>query len=283
MAARPFGLVGGLEMEIYGEDRPTAATYPLTLLGLLSALRGDTRSAACSAASSLGHADAHRRPLFDWSTTSRKSITAPTAPGDGPSSVPMPGSTVTAHDLRRHEAVSGGLRGSTHSYWWFVGSPRGWWGSGESICVATRGLSGDSGRSSRGPTTDRGPTEHECEGPTVGADLFLRESRGGFAGSVVPVCCAGLELCQWPVGSAQWRTAELPGGGQQNCPFVANRTARGSLGQWRHPLAGGGLGEADAVAGGHDDVGVVQQPVDGGVGDGLGHEFVEPGGVKVAR
>ena len=35
-----------------------------------------------------------------------------------------------------------------------------------------------------------------------------------------------LRNCQWPVGSAQWRTAELPVGGQQNCPFVANRTAR---------------------------------------------------------
>ena len=43
------------------------------------------------------------------------------------------------------------------------------------------------------------------------------------------------------------------------------------------------VGEADAVAGGHDEVGVVEQPVDGGVGDGLGHEFVEPGGVQVAR
>ena len=82
--------------------------------------------------------------------------------------------------------------------------------------------------------------------------------------------------CQGPVGSAQWRTVELPSRGQQNCPFVANRFARGSVGQWRHPLAGGGLGEADAVAGGEDDVGVVQEPVDGGVGDGLGHEFVEP-------
>ena len=90
-------------------------------------------------------------------------------------------------------------------------------------------------------------------------------------------------MCQWPVGSAQWRTVELPVRGQQNCPVVARCSARGSVGQWRHPLAGGGLGEADAVAGGHDDVGVMEQPVDGGVGDGLGHEFVEPGGVKVAR
>ena len=90
-------------------------------------------------------------------------------------------------------------------------------------------------------------------------------------------------VCQGPVGSARWRTVGLPVRGQQNCPVVARCSARSSVGQWRYPLAGGGLGEADAVAGGHDDVGVVQEPVDGGVGDGLGHEFVEPGGVKVAR
>ena len=82
--------------------------------------------------------------------------------------------------------------------------------------------------------------------------------------------------CQGPVGSARWRTVGLPVRGQQNCPVVARCSARSSVGQWRYPLAGGGLGEADAVAGGHDDVGVVQEPVDGGVGDGLGHEFVEP-------
>ena len=88
--------------------------------------------------------------------------------------------------------------------------------------------------------------------------------------------------CQWPVGFAQWRTVELPSRGQQNCPFVANRFARRLVGQWRHPLSGGGLGESDAVAGGEDDVGVVKEPVDGGVGDGLWHQFVEPGGVKIA-
>ena len=41
------------------------------------------------------------------------------------------------------------------------------------------------------------------------------------------------------------------------------------------------MGEADAVAGGEYEVGVVHQPVDGGVGDGLGHELVEAGGVQV--
>ncbi len=55
------------------------------------------------------------------------------------------------------------------------------------------------------------------------------------------------------------------------------------MGQGRDPLSGGGLGEADRVAGGQHEMGVVEQPVDSGVGDGLGHEFVEPGGVQVGR
>ena len=38
-----------------------------------------------------------------------------------------------------------------------------------------------------------------------------------------------------PVGSAQWRTVELPVRGQQNCPVVARCSARSSVGQWRHP------------------------------------------------
>ncbi len=33
--------------------------------------------------------------------------------------------------------------------------------------------------------------------------------------------------CQWPIGSARGRTVELPAGGQQNCPVMAIRTARG--------------------------------------------------------
>ena len=57
------------------------------------------------------------------------------------------------------------------------------------------------------------------------------------------------------------------------CPVVANRSARDSVGQGRHPLSGGGLGQTDAVAGGHDDVGVVQAPVDGGVGEPVAFRF----------
>ena len=57
----------------------------------------------------------------------------------------------------------------------------------------------------------------------------------------------------------------------------------GSAGQWVHPLAGEGLGEADRVAGGLADVGVVEEPVDGGGGQGLGHELVEGCWVQVRR
>ncbi len=42
-----------------------------------------------------------------------------------------------------------------------------------------------------------------------------------------------------------------------------------------------GVGESDGVAGGGHDVGVVHEPVNGGVGDGLGRELIEPGGVQV--
>jgi hypothetical protein len=56
----------------------------------------------------------------------------------------------------------------------------------------------------------------------------------------------------------------------------------GLLGQGVHPLAREGLGEAHAVAAGLADVGVVQEPVDGGGGQGFGHQLVESGGMKVA-
>lgn len=56
---------------------------------------------------------------------------------------------------------------------------------------------------------------------------------------------------------------------------------RVGLGEWFHSFPAGGVGEADAVAGGDEDVGVVHEPVDEGGGDGAGHEFVEAGGVQV--
>ena len=46
-------------------------------------------------------------------------------------------------------------------------------------------------------------------------------------------------------------------------------------------MSGDGLGEADAVAAGLADVGVVHEPVDGGGGQGFRHELVESGGVEV--
>ena len=53
--------------------------------------------------------------------------------------------------------------------------------------------------------------------------------------------------------------------------------------QGDHSLSGEGLGQPDAVAGGLADVGVVHEPVNGGGGQGLGHELVESGRVKIAR
>ena len=58
----------------------------------------------------------------------------------------------------------------------------------------------------------------------------------------------------WEV-NGQW---DLPTDGQQHCPLAARCSARGSVGQWRHPPScGGGLGEADAVACGEHDVGAL--------------------------
>ncbi len=66
---------------------------------------------------------------------------------------------------------------------------------------------------------------------------------------------------------ARWRPPDLPSGGRQTCP--------GWLAKRDHSLSGDGLGEADAVAAGLADVGVVHEPVDGGGGQGLGHDLVE--------
>lgn len=43
-------------------------------------------------------------------------------------------------------------------------------------------------------------------------------------------------------------------------------------------FSGEGLGEADGIAAGLADVGVVKEPVNGGGGESFGHEFVEAGG-----
>ena len=62
---------------------------------------------------------------------------------------------------------------------------------------------------------------------------------------------------------------------------VGHRRPGVGLVQGVHPLAGEGLGETDAIAGGLAHVGVVEEPVDGGGGEGFGHEFVKPGRVEV--
>ena len=48
------------------------------------------------------------------------------------------------------------------------------------------------------------------------------------------------------VVNGQWG---LPSGGQWNCPLAANRIARSSVGEWRYPLSGGGLGVARGPSG----------------------------------
>ena len=44
--------------------------------------------------------------------------------------------------------------------------------------------------------------------------------------------------CQWPIGTARRRPAELPAGGHENCPVMANRSAH---------LGVGGVGHARSV------------------------------------
>lgn len=58
--------------------------------------------------------------------------------------------------------------------------------------------------------------------------------------------------------------------------LAAWRGVWGCLGQFADSFPGGGLFQADRVAGGVDDVGVVHQPVDRGCGQGGWHELVKP-------
>ena len=80
----------------------------------------------------------------------------------------------------------------------------------------------------------------------------------------------------------------MPGGGHEMCPLAATGSARwwppdvpGLLAQRDHSFSGDGLGESDAVAAGLADVGVMHEPVNGGGGQGFGHELVEAGRVEV--
>jgi hypothetical protein len=69
--------------------------------------------------------------------------------------------------------------------------------------------------------------------------------------------------------SPGWRPAVFQAGGR-----VFSRRA-GLGGQRDHPLAGECFGEPVRVALGDDQVGVVEKPVDGGGGEGLGHDRIE--------
>ena len=51
--------------------------------------------------------------------------------------------------------------------------------------------------------------------------------------------------------------------------------------QGHHSFAVEGLGKADRVTAGLADVGVVQQPVDGGGGQRFGHQLIEAGRVQI--
>ena len=96
-------------------------------------------------------------------------------------------------------------------------------------------------------------------------------------------------VCQGTVGSARGWSLDLPVDGHVFCPVMAMGSAHGGCGhhegpfsgQGRHPLPGEGLGQADGLAGGLADVGVVQEPVDRGRGEGLGHQLVEGRRVEV--
>ena len=85
--------------------------------------------------------------------------------------------------------------------------------------------------------------------------------------------------CQWPGAAPRWRPSVRPAGGRGVVPSGGQLSPRRwcwwGLAEGLHPLAGGGLGEPEAVTLGDHDVGVVQQPVDGGGGQGLGHDLVE--------
>ena len=109
--------------------------------------------------------------------------------------------------------------------------------------------------------------------PVLGvAVLVFRGDRAKAAELLV--CQGDIRKCPVAVmGGARWRPPDLPSGGRQTCPRLVS--SGGSL------LSGDGLGEADAVAAGLADVGVVHEPVDGGGGQGFRHQLVESRRVKI--
>jgi hypothetical protein len=73
-----------------------------------------------------------------------------------------------------------------------------------------------------------------------------------------------------------WADRRPPGPGTPELLVGGHRISRLGSAQRHHPLAGQGLGEPVRIALGHHQVGVVQQPVHGRGGEGLGHDLVEP-------
>ena len=83
-------------------------------------------------------------------------------------------------------------------------------------------------------------------GLSVVTAMSTRPLHGPATNAMTRTAMAATEIVQSVLEACQ-RPAELPSGGQQNCPLAARCSARRSVGQWRHPLSGGGLGEASAV------------------------------------
>ncbi|WP_447946285.1 hypothetical protein [Microbacterium lacticum] len=50
----------------------------------------------------------------------------------------------------------------------------------------------------------------------------------------IPVECWWQADCQWPIGTARGRPAEMPAGGHGNCPLMANRSAHQGVGGVGH-------------------------------------------------
>ena len=121
------------------------------------------------------------------------------------------------------------------------------------------------------------------------------------SGSCKVMSCSVLSLCPrsrgvgkgWPlcvgrvstaIGWSPWAVVGFsrvwPGGFPGGGHGFPRRCSGGSV-EGLDSFAGGGLSEADRVAAGHDDVGVVEEPVDERGGDGAGHEFFESGWVQI--
>jgi transposase len=137
----------------------------------------------------------------------------------------------------------------------------------------------------------------------VPKSIYVDNGSSFVAAPLIRACAVlGIRLvCQGPRGSPRRRPGVLPGDGRVFSPGTAGGFPRGRpwvlpvdgrggprgvpgglrSAQGRDPLAGEGVGEADAVAVGDEHVGVVQQPVDQGGGDGAVHELIEPGGMQV--